>query len=237
MRPVTAMADGDGRPRRLYALPMVPLRALILDFGGVLVRHQPAEAVRRMAQLARAPLSSFTNAYWAHRNEYDLRGDVRRYWESVLHDAGSALAGPAREEARPGLVALDAESWTHYRDEVWAITERFRAAGGRTALLSNCGPEVMGRVRAERDFSRTFDVAVVSWEVGCLKPDPAIYRLTLERLGVAAGEALFVDDRAENVAAAEAVGLRGLQFTDDASTAALRERIAEAGRASKPGGE
>ncbi len=237
MRPVTALTDGDARTRRQYAVPMVPLRALILDFGGVLVRHQPAEPVQRMAQLARAPVSTFTNAYWAHRDEYDLRGDVRRYWDAVLQDAGSALEGPARDEARPGLVALDTESWTHYREEVWDIAERFRTAGGRTALLSNCGPEVMGRVRAERDFSRTFDAAVVSWEVGCMKPDPAIYRLTLQRLGVTAGAALFVDDRAENVAAAEAVGLRGFQFTGDASTAALRERIAEAGRASKHGGE
>jgi putative hydrolase of the HAD superfamily len=236
MRPVTAMADGDGRPRRLYALPMVPLRALILDFGGVLVRHQPAEAVKRMAQLARAPAPSFTDAYWAHRDEYDLRGDVRRYWDAVLHDAGSALGGPARDEARPGLVALDAESWTQYREEVWATAERFRAAGGLTALLSNCGPEVMGRVRAERDLSRTFDATVVSWEVGCLKPDPAIYRLTLQRLGVTPAAALFVDDRAENVAAAEALGLHGFQFTGEASTAALRERLAEAERASKLGG-
>ncbi len=198
------------------------LRALILDLGEVLVRSQPAELVRRMAEIASVPLPAFTGAYWAHRNGYDLHGDARRYWGAVLDESGSGLDAPTRTEALPKLTALDAESWTQYRDEVWEVAKRFRNAGGRTALLSNCGPEVMGRARAQRPFDRFFDAAVVSWEVGLLKPDPAIYRLALERLGVEAPDALFVDDRAENVAGAEAVGMRGLRFTGDGSIAALR---------------
>jgi len=66
---------------------------------------------------------------------------------------------------------------------------------------------------------------VVSWELGVLKPDARIYRIALERLGVPAGEALFVDDRPENVAGAEAVGMRGLVFTGDASVEALRRTL------------
>jgi putative hydrolase of the HAD superfamily len=205
---------------------MAPIRALILDFGGVLVGPQPPELVQRMAEIARVAEPALTAAYWAHRDEYDLRGDARRYWTSVLRDAGSELEGAHLDEARAALVAIDAESWTNYREDVWDVAERFRAAGGRTALLSNCGPEVMGRVRAQRDVARTFDTLVVSWEVGFLKPDPAIYRLTLQRLGVPAGAALFVDDRVDNVAGAEAVGLEGLRFAGDGSVAELRERIA-----------
>ncbi len=208
---------------------MVPVHALILDYGGVLVHHQPAELVERMAEAAGAPVAAFTAAYWAHRNEYDLRGDARRYWDAVLRDAGSALDRPARQAVRPALVALDAESWAQYREEVWRMAERFREAGGRTALLSNCGPEVIDRMRAQRDAARTFDAQVVSWEVGCLKPDPAIYRLTLQRLGVTASAALFVDDRADNVASAEAVGLQGLVFTGDDSVEELRRRLARSG--------
>jgi putative hydrolase of the HAD superfamily len=204
----------------------MPLRALILDLGEVLVRPQPPELVQRMAELARVPVPTLTRAYWAHRNEYDLRGEAGPYWDAVLHEAGSPLDAAAREEVRPRLTALDAESWTQYRDEVWNIAERFRAAGGRTAVLSNCGPEVMGRVRAQREVNRFFDTMVVSWEVGLLKPDPAIYRLTLRRLGVEPPEALFVDDRAPNVAAAEAIGLRGFRFTGEESLPALRERVA-----------
>ena len=205
---------------------MLPFRALILDLGEVLVGPQPPGLVERMAELARVPVPAFEAGYWAHRNEYDLRGDARSYWDAVLRDAGSPLGAAAREAARPALGALDAESWTQYRDEVWEIAERFRAAGGKTALLSNCGPEVMGRVRAQRDVPRFFDVLVASWEVGLMKPDPAIYRLALGRLGVEAPATLFVDDRPGNVAAAEAAGLHALRFDGDASLPALRQRIA-----------
>jgi putative hydrolase of the HAD superfamily len=205
---------------------MRPFRALLLDLGEVLVGSQPPGLIQRMAELAGVPVPALTRAYWAHRNEYDLRGDARAYWDAVLRDVGSPLEAQARVAARPALEALDAESWTQYRDEVWEIAEGFRATGGRTALVSNCGPEVMNRVRAQREVGRFFDAMVVSSEVGVLKPDPAIYHLALQRLGVAAADALFVDDRPNNVAGAEAAGLHGFHFTGEESVAALRERIA-----------
>ncbi len=211
---------------RGISLPMPPLRALLLDLGEVLVHPQPPELVRRMAELAGVPVPVLTRAYWAHRNEYDLRGDARAYWDAVLRDAGSPLHAAARTAARPALVALDAESWTQYRDEVWDIAGRFRESGGRTALVSNCGPDVMGRVRAQREVARYFDAMVVSWEVGVLKPDRAIYDLTVRRLGVDAPSALFVDDRPPNIAGAEAAGLQGFHFTGEESIPALRQRIA-----------
>ncbi len=203
---------------------MHPIRALLLDLGGVLVHHQPARLVERMAEVARVPLAAFTDAYWSHRGQIDLTGDVRRYWLDVLRDARSPLHERARGEACAALGALDAESWTQFREPVWEIARRFRAAGGRVGLLSNCGPEVMDRIEELRPHARTFDATIVSWEVGLLKPDPAIYRLAIERLQVEPGATLFVDDRAENVAAAEAVGLQGLCFTGDESLAALRQR-------------
>jgi putative hydrolase of the HAD superfamily len=123
------------------------------------------------------------------------------------------------------LGAIDAESWTQYREEVWELALRFKEGGGRTALLSNCGPEVIDRVKAQRPVARYFDALVVSWEVRVSKPDAAIYRIALERLGVAPGEALFVDDRPENVAGAEAVGMRGMMFDGDAAVERLRRLV------------
>jgi putative hydrolase of the HAD superfamily len=204
---------------------MPTLRALVLDLGEVLVHSQPPELVRRMAEIAAVPLPAFQAPYWAHRNEYDRSGSARRYWDDVLRDARSPLDPAAREAARPRLCALDAESWTQYREELWDLAERFKRGGGRTAMLSNCGPEVIDRVRAQREVARYFDALVISWEVGVLKPEPGIYRTTLERLGVAPGEALFVDDRAPNVEGAQAVGMQGLLFAGDASIPALRARL------------
>ena len=66
-----------------------------------------------------------------------------------------------------------------------------------------------------------FDAVVSSAELGCEKPREAIYRAALERAGVAASEALFVDDQLENVAAAAALGLVGHRFTQPGLLAAL----------------
>ena len=65
----------------------------------------------------------------------------------------------------------------------------------------------------ERNFFRRFRDIVVSGEVKLLKPDPAIYYLALDRFGLRPDQALFIDDRAINVAGAEAVGMRAHLFT------------------------
>src|SRR6516165_9070809 len=116
---------------------MPTLRALVLDLGEVLVRSQPLELVRRMAEVAQVPLPAFQAAYWAHRNEFDRTGSARRYWDDVLRDARSPLDAAGRDAARPQLGALGAESWTQYREEVWEVAARFKERGGRTAMLSN----------------------------------------------------------------------------------------------------
>jgi HAD superfamily hydrolase (TIGR01509 family) len=53
---------------------------------------------------------------------------------------------------------------------------------------------------------------IISGEVGVVKPDPKIFALTVEKLGVQAGEAIFVDDMADNVKGAEQAGLHAILF-------------------------
>ena len=91
---------------------------------------------------------------------------------------------------------------------------RLRDEGYRVGILTN-------NVREFGDYWRStvpidlFDVVVDSCEVGLRKPDPAIYRLAAERLGVPPERCLFLDDGAANVAAAEEVGMRGLLVGPD----------------------
>lgn len=63
------------------------------------------------------------------------------------------------------------------------------------------------------DWLGRFDVLVLSYQLRTVKPDPAIYRYVLEKLGSLAGETLFVDDRQENVDAALALGMKGVVFS------------------------
>jgi putative hydrolase of the HAD superfamily len=202
----------------------MPVDALILDFGEVLVHAQSAEAIARMAQLVHLSAEEFQTRYWSHRVAYDSGLPAADYWRRVLQGLD-----PAPDDLDPivaDLIAADYDSWTVYRPDVWEIARAFKAAAGRTAILSNGVPEIMSRLQRERSLAEFFDVIVVSYEVGCAKPDPAIYRICLERLNVPAEAALFVDDRVENLEAASALGIQTLHFTGDRSVEELRDRVA-----------
>ena len=200
------------------------IRGLILDFGEVLVRPQSAGSLQRMARLARLDVDEFVRRYWRHRRDYDtgqLSGTA--YWRHVVGIQNNIEDEDATVKA---LKAADAESWTDYRREMWELAARFRERG-RTALLSNGVPEVMTRVRAEKNLSDYFNAVVISYEVGCAKPDARIYQLCLTALGVEAESALFVDDRRENLDAAARLGMRVFHFTGDDSVAKLRSRLTQ----------
>jgi len=182
---------------------------LILDYGNVLSRAQDQTWMDAGARARGGDAGAFRTAYWQHRHAYDADLPAALYWQRV---AAAARPGALAPADLAWLIASDVASWSVYHDEVWALAVSFRAGGGRTAFLSNSGPEVMARVRADHPLEARFDAVVISCEIGLAKPDPRIFRLCLERLGLPAAAALFVDDRADNVEGAAAVGLQTLQF-------------------------
>ena len=195
------------------------VEGLILDFGEVLTRSQPRAALERMATLVRLPFDELVSRYWRHRAEYDGGLTGEEYWRRVIEGSVSA-------EVIADLIDADFQSWSDYRREVWDIAAAFRARGGRTAMLSNGVTEIVGRLRSERGLERWFDVVVASCEVGRCKPDPEIYRICLERLGLAADATLFVDDRMENLQAARDIGMHTQHFLGDSSVSDLRRALA-----------
>ncbi len=107
---------------------------------------------------------------------------------------------------------------------VWELVAAARAAGVRTALLSNSwGTDLYPRHLLDEHF----DVTVISGEVGLRKPDPAIYHLAAERLGVQPARCAFVDDLPANVEVARRLGMFGVVHTGDdtATVAALSDHL------------
>ena len=82
----------------------------------------------------------------------------------------------------------------------------------KLALLSNDSSEWSAYFREKFDINQYFDVITVSGDVKMKKPNPEIYRLTLEKLGLAAEDCVYVDDRRYNLSAAEAVGMKTVLF-------------------------
>jgi epoxide hydrolase-like predicted phosphatase len=94
-----------------------------------------------------------------------------------------------------------------------------RGAGYKTALLTNISRDGEAMWRGLIPVDDLFDVVVDSSRVGLRKPDPRIYELTCERLGVVPQRCLFIDDLACNVEAAQALGMYVIQCLDPVASA------------------
>ncbi len=204
---------------------------LILDYGNVLSCPQPENWCESVASHVGVSTDAFRDAYWRHRHLYDAGLAATEYWRRVLESLGCSHPASDVSAVIERLVATDVASWTRYRDEVWNLVESFRGTGGRTAFLSNGVAEAMAQIRVDRHLPRWFDVVVVSCEVGVSKPDPAIFQLCLSQLRVEPGEALFVDDRIENIEGAASLGIRTFHFVGpDAVSRLVRSVRSSQGR-------
>jgi putative hydrolase of the HAD superfamily len=95
-----------------------------------------------------------------------------------------------------------------------AQIQRLREAGYRTGLLSNFADDARQLWREVYSFIDFFDGVVISCEVGMMKPDPRVYPLAAESLGVRPEEAVFIDDFIENVEGARRAGMQAIHFSD-----------------------
>jgi 2-haloacid dehalogenase len=93
-----------------------------------------------------------------------------------------------------------------------AILDELRSCGRRIAALSNFSADTWPWATARFPFLGWFEGVVISGEVGVAKPDPAIYRIAIERLALDPARTLFVDDMPVNVAAAKACGIEAVVF-------------------------
>jgi putative hydrolase of the HAD superfamily len=185
------------------------IRALILDYGEVLCHPPTAEEMGRMASIFNVGPDLFRRLWERNRGLYD-RGDLtpRTYWSRLAEDANVKVAPQQLEQLFQG----DVEMWAHPNPAMVEWLKQIHASGIKTAILSNMHPDMIRYARKNFAWLNYFDHQTFSAEVGLIKPDPAIYEHSLRGLGVAASEALFVDDREPNIRAALALGIRAIEF-------------------------
>jgi len=110
-------------------------------------------------------------------------------------------------------------------ESMFPLVERI-SESHRLALVSNTSEPHWKSAQRFLPFSSSLDPVIVSYEVGVMKPEEAFYDVLLSRSGVEAENILFVDDLAENIAAAQEVGMIGHQFTSQSD---LEQALAELG--------
>jgi len=191
--------------------PVPGIRAVIFDWGGV---FSPLAFFRRTRE-------------WEERLGLAEGTLERVLWgrEWKLLEVGALSQEAFDDHVARGLGLPDREAVRRFYAEYYAderlderMVEAVRALRGRyqVALLTNAFPGHAEGITERYGFDpRTeFDLYVNSAEVGMAKPDPAIYRYVLDRLGVRPGEAVFLDDLIRNTDAARLMGIHTLVFTD-----------------------
>ncbi len=195
------------------------LRAVIFDYGMVLSTAQEPAAYANLKTITGLNNPEFDEHYWRYRHQYDL-GELNgeSYWKKISADAQLSLSAADIDR----LIENDVLMWSTLNEQMLAWVHAVQDAGFKIGILSNMGAELLKYMRQEFGWLGRFDHHTWSCELGIAKPDPAIYTHTCEKLGVAPEEALFLDDKPENIRAAESVGLQAIQFT---TVDALREEL------------
>ena len=193
----------------MHPVTELHLTTAIFDLGAVLIDWDPRYVYRDLFPGDEAAMEAFladvTSSTWNHQM------DAGRPWA----DAIAELVG-LHPERRDLIEAY----WTRWPDMLRgeipgtvAILRELRDAGVGLYALTNWSAETFPIARQRFDFLGWFAGIVVSGEEGLAKPDPGIYRILLERYAIDPATALFVDDRQENVAAAQVEGMDGVVFT------------------------
>jgi len=187
------------------------IKAVFFDLGGVILRTEFQAPRQQLAERLGMDYDDLSKIVF--EGESGLRASIgeissEEHWAAVIQ----RLKRPATE-----LVAI--------RDEFFAgdivdrtLVEYIRSLRGKykTGLISNAWGDLRDFIVREK-FDDAFDKLIISAEVGVAKPEPKIFQIALEQVGVSPKEAVFVDDFPANIEGCEKVGMKGILFKDPES--------------------
>ncbi len=200
----------------------IPDRVIVFDYGEVISVSQSAADRAALVEISGLDTGLFWQLYDRYREDLDqgvtLPGE---YWNLIARDAGVEWS-PAQLQQ---LWAADIRSWISVEPGTVQLLAELHAGGTRVALLSNAGFDFSDPFR-HSPMAAYFEAMFVSAELGLIKPDPEIYRVTARELGIDLEQMVFIDNKKINVDAAIALGVTGHVFTTVAELRAFLEFLA-----------
>ncbi len=186
------------------------IKNVVFDIGNVFVRWSPPEIIRRCFDLApdgaanRERTVLLRSPLWLRLN----RGELTQAEAELAYQAEHGLT---QEEA--AMLLFHAMDHQEPVDGTEAIARRLQSAGYRLFALTDNVREIVAHLKSRYQFWELFDGAVVSAEVGMLKPHDGIFRHLVDTFGLEPAETVFLDDVQGNVDGAMRVGLQARLFT------------------------
>ena len=184
------------------------ISCVLFDYGNVISLPQTLEAKQLQADLTGLDFVRYRQLWGQYRPSYDQGViDGTTYWSRIL--AHSRVSTDSQLIER--LIQADIESWRPVDDWILDWAERLRESGIRTGILSNMPLELAQDTR-EMNWIGEFGPLYFSAEIKAVKPYEPIYRHVIRDLGCDPAEALFVDDRADNIRGAIRAGLKAVHY-------------------------
>jgi putative hydrolase of the HAD superfamily len=196
------------------------IAAVIFDYGRVLSQPldtEPRAAWERKLGLALGELERIVHNDSSWIEAQCGRLTVEAHWQNV----GKTLGLTPTETADLRAAFYLGEVLNH---ELIARIDHMRSVGLRLGLLSNFSTELR-RLLMQQGLLHRFDHIAISAEIGVMKPNAAAYWAVLEMLEVPAHACVFIDDQLRNVETAQALGLHGIVFHDNASCLSALDRL------------
>lgn len=183
---------------------------VIFDFGGVLIDWNPAYVFLKEFRGDAQKMSYFLNTIcsWEWNEEQDAGQTLKKATEDRI------AMFPEYEH----LIRMYYDRWDemlgYEHNETVTLLNRIKSKGNHKLIgLTNWSHETFPVALERFPFLHLFDGIVVSGTEKMKKPDPRIYQLTLNRYHINAENAIFIDDKKENVVAAVREGIHGIHFT------------------------
>lgn len=184
-----------------------PIKALIFDFGGVLLEWDPRLVYQRFFEHPHEIDRFLTEIDFTAWNAHQDKG---RPFEEAVAELSAKF---------PQYADLIAAYFENYEDSIIgpipgmpALLDHLKQTGFLLCGLSNWSAETFPIVHKKYPFFDLFDDIILSGAVKLLKPDPIIFRLTLDRIKRKPEECLLIDDSPANIASARELGLATVQF-------------------------
>lgn len=190
-----------------------PIEAVLYDFGGVFTESPFLAAHEAGEELGIDVDVAFDLCFGTYHDDGDHPWHRLERGEMTLEDARRTLKQMAAErgfDVDPIEFLFRLARDDDQREPIVQRALVIKATGIRTACVTNNILEFGDGWRSLVPVDDLFDAVIDSCETGVRKPDPRIYRLALDAVDVDAEAAVFLDDHPANVAAAEAMGMRGI---------------------------
>ena len=183
------------------------MKSVIFDLGGVVVQWDPESFSRDCLQNA-SEREAVLNGMLEHADWCRFDGGLLSKDALLQRFCGRTSVDRSRAEEVFELVMHSLKLIDATNELIYEL----KAAGVALYCISNMSREHYGFLRSKYTFFDCFDELVISSHVKMTKPDKEIYELAIQKFGIQPSESLFVDDREDNIVAAEASGLNVVHF-------------------------